>query len=123
MNEENGTPNPPPSGGLQSSDKAIWVLAAFLPSVVAAILVVSLSAEVALSLRERNAALWLTLSACYLFGLEFAQSKKTKTLSFDFVGQSIPIVMALLTANLIVCGMLYFAGCVCAVSEISRINH
>jgi hypothetical protein len=122
MNEENGAPEPLPTDGYWPLEKTTRLPLAFLPAVIAAIVVVSISnPEVAL--RERNVWLWIIFSAVYLFGLSLMYGWKKAGRSFDLTSRALFVTFWLLVANIVVCGMLRFAGCVCAASEISRINH
>ena len=120
MNEENGSPMPPPSEGGQYPDKTPWLLVAFLPSLIASIMILQKPGQDALS--ERNIWLLVISSACYLLGLTFVYGSKIKKRGYELFDFSVGTMVILLVANFTVCVMANFAGCVCGVSELSRIN-
>ena len=121
MSDENKSPDPPLNHGYWPFGETIWLPAAFLPTVIAAIVVILISdGEVAL--RERNVWLWFILSTVYLYGASFIYGRKKKRV-LALANYPLLMTFCLLIANVIVCNILFFVGCVCAASEISRINH
>ena len=118
MNEESDSP---PNSGNQWSPEIIWIAAAFLPTAITAILILSTSKSGG-ALSERYIWLWLIFSGLYLLSLTFAYAKKTKR-SSELVSFSLVMSIGLLSANAFVCQILWFAGCVCSASDLSRINH
>src|SRR5437870_1808397 len=101
MSEENGSPEPPPNNAHQSSDEIVWLLPAFLPGVIFAIVVLS-SSNAEDGQRERKVCLSLIPSACYVFGLTLVQGKKNQRRGLDLVAYSLVMTLSLLSANFLV---------------------
>ena len=99
-----------------------WVTLFFLPALIAVFIVLSNSKGADL-ISTRAVYLWLLLSACFLFPLLLVYGFLNDERGIELLSSSFVGTVGLLAANLFLCVVIYYAGCACAASGISRINH
>ena len=99
-----------------------WLTLFFLPALIAVLIVLS-NFKGADLIRTGTVYLWLLLSGCYLFPLLLVYGAKNEQRGIELLSSSFVGTAGLLAANLFLCGVIYYAGCACAASGISRINH
>ena len=99
-----------------------WLALFFLPALVAVFIVLSNSKQADL-ISTQTVYLWLLLSGCYLFPLLLVYGIKNEERGIELLSSSFVGTVGLLAANLFLCGVIYYAGCACAASGVSRINH
>ena len=98
-----------------------WLVLFSLPSFIGSIITLSTPQDSSTG-GIRIAPLWFILSGCYLFAMSLLYGRKKKRRGIELVGGSLAMALGLLAASFLFCLFVFFAGCVCGASQLSRIN-